>query len=84
MNVFTKKSTEAKVINSPEYQEYLEYLEEEAMSKNPDDFCYEMPDRNLYHESELNVFSDNAPLSDQSAALEDINYNGYQNISAAM
>ena len=84
MNVFTQKSTEAKIINSPEYQEYLEYLEEEAMSKNPDQFCFEMPDRNNYDESELNIFSQNAQLSDQSAALEDINYSGYEIVSAAI
>ncbi|NPD45228.1 MULTISPECIES: hypothetical protein [unclassified Lentimicrobium] len=84
MNVFTQKITEAKIINSPEYQEYLEFLEEEAMSKNPDQFCFEMPDRNNYDESELNIFSYNDQLSDQSAALEDINYSGYEIISAAI
>ena len=84
MNVFTQKSTEARIINSPEYQEYLEYLEEEAMSKNPDQFCFELPDRNNYDESELNIFSRNAQLSDQSAALEEINYSGYEIVSAAI
>lgn len=84
MNVFTQKSTEAKIINSPEYQEYLEFLEEEAMSKNPDQFSFAMPDRNNYNESELNIFSHNAQLSDQSAALEEINYSGYEIVSAAM
>lgn len=84
MNVFTQKSTETKIINSPEYQEYLEFLEEEAMSKNPDQFSFEMPDRNNYDESELNIFAHNAQLSDQSAALEEINYSGYEIISAAI
>jgi len=56
MKNFTHKSADAKVINSPEYQEYLEYLEEEAMHKNPDDFCFEKPSRDLYTKEDYNVF----------------------------
>jgi hypothetical protein len=56
MKDFTPRSVEAKVINSPEYQEYLEYLEEEAMSKNPDDFCFEVASRESYSKEDLNVF----------------------------
>jgi hypothetical protein len=56
MKDFTLKSASAKVINSPEYQEYLEFLEEEAMSKNPDDFCFEHPSRDSYTKEDFNVF----------------------------
>lgn len=56
MKNFTQKSVSAKVINSPEYQEYLEFLEEEAMSKNPDDFCFQKPDRTSYTADDYQVF----------------------------
>jgi len=56
MKNFTQKSASAKVINSPEYQEYLEFLEEEAMSKNPDEFCFQKPDRNSYTEDDYQIF----------------------------
>jgi len=56
MKDFTPKSATAKVINSPEYQEYLEFLEEEAMRKNPDDFCFSKPDKNCYKEEISNLF----------------------------
>lgn len=56
MKDFTLKSAEPKVINSPDYQEYLEYLEEETMSRNPDDFCFEKPNLDLYTKEDLDVF----------------------------
>lgn len=57
MKDFTPLSAKTKVINSPEYQEYLEYLEEEAMSKNPDDFVFEKPDNTFYSKDDFDVFS---------------------------
>lgn len=56
MKDFTLKSAKAKVINSPDYQEYLEYLEEEAMSKSPEDFCFEKPNREMYTKDDFDVF----------------------------
>ena len=57
MKTSTLQSAQPKIINSPDYQEYLEFLEEEAMSKNPDDFCFQKPDVNTYAQSNFNVFS---------------------------
>jgi hypothetical protein len=74
MKDFTLKSADAKVINSPEYQEYLEFLEEEAMSKNPDDFCFEQPNRNSYTKEDFNVFE----------FMNDQHTQGMQIISAAI
>lgn len=56
MKDFTQKSASAKVINSPDYQEYLEYLEEEAMSKNPDEFCFEKPTIEMYVKEDFDAF----------------------------
>jgi len=71
MKIYTEKSAEAKVINSPEYQEYLEFLEEEAMSKNPDDFCFQKPQRSSYAESDLDIFSLESQIDEKTAILED-------------
>ena len=57
MKTSTLKSAQPKIINSPDYQEYLEFLEEEAMNKNPDDFCFQKPDLNTYSQSDFNAFS---------------------------
>ena len=85
MKNFTEKSAEAKVINSPEYQEYLEFLEEEAMAKNPDDFCFQKPQRDSYTESDLDIFKFENQLQENSAILaEDYLINNYEVISAAM
>jgi len=85
MKVFTEKSAEAKVINSPEYQEYLEFLEEEAMSKNPDDFCFQKPDRNLYAESDFDIFKMETEIEDKKAVLADEYFaNTYEIIQAAI
>jgi hypothetical protein len=85
MKVFTEKSAEAKVINSPEYQEYLEFLEEEAMSKNPDDFCFQQPDRSAYTQSDFNIFKMETEISDKAAVLGDEYFtNTYEIIQAAI
>jgi len=85
MKVSTKKSAQAKVINSPEYQEYLEYLEEERMAKNPDDFCFMKPDKAAYGESEFDIFKTETDISESNAVLNDENFDyNYQIVSAAM
>jgi len=73
MNDFTFKSPTTKVINTAEYQEYLEYLEEEAMAKRPDDFCFQAPDRDNYTESELDIFALQNQLNDDMAILSNEN-----------
>jgi len=85
MKIYTEKSAEAKVINSPEYQEYLEFLEEEAMSKNPDDFCFQKPNRSSYSESDLDIFSLENQIREETAILADeYLVNSYEIISAAI
>ena len=73
MNDFTFKNSTTKVINTAEYQEYLEYLEEEAMAKHPEDFCFQAPNRDSYTESELDIFAFENQLNEDMAILSNEN-----------
>ncbi len=85
MKEFRIKNSSPKVINALEYQEYLEYLEEEAMAKQPDDFCFQKPDINSYTESELDIFAFKNQLSDSNVILMNDNIlSSYEGFSAAM
>lgn len=85
MKVFTEKSAAPRIINTPEYQEYLEYLEEENMSKNPDDFCFMKPDRNSYSEAEFDIFIEESQMEEFDVLYADECFNSsYQIVSAAI
>ncbi|OYT16933.1 MAG: hypothetical protein B7C24_05240 [Bacteroidetes bacterium 4572_77] len=85
MNVSTQKSAKSKVINSPEYQEYLEYLEEERMAKNPDDFCFQTPSRNDYDVHAFDIFKTETEVSNSVAMLNEENFDmNYRITSAAI
>lgn len=84
MKNFTPNGVEAKVINSPEYQEYLEYLEEEAMCKNPDDFCFEKPSRASYSKDDFNVFQFMNVKEEDCLVAENYYFEDMRIISAAV
>ena len=84
MKIFTNVNAETRIINSPEYQEYLEFLEEEMMSKNPDDFCFMKPQKENYSESDFDVFSAmEVEAYDDSVFNEEL-LTGYRIIQAAI
>jgi|GEM_PF-5047790 hypothetical protein len=84
MKISTILNPEPRIINSPEYQEYLEFLEEEAMSKNPDDFCFMTANKSNYSEADFDVFSAMEVESYSEAAFNDEYLTGYRIIQAAI
>lgn len=85
MKGFRIKNSSPKVINALEYQEYIEYLEEEAMAKQPDDFCYQKPNIDSYTESELDIFAFKNQLNDRNVILMNDNLvTIYDDFSVAM